>query len=99
MGARDFGRDIEPQSQALLAVLTGHPIERLKQPAHRYSRDRFECDLVAYRAADPALLGDARTAAKSMPVDLQTTSRMRGTAAMPCTAAMSALGSVVMIGA
>src|ERR1700681_3467573 len=36
------------------------------------------------------------TAAKPMPVDRHTTSRMRGTAAMRCTAAMSALRSVAM---
>ena len=36
------------------------------------------------------------TAAKPMPVVRQTTSRMRGTAAMPCTAAISALRSVAM---
>jgi hypothetical protein len=38
------------------------------------------------------------TAAKPMPVDRHTTSRMRGTAAIPCTAAMSALRSVFMMG-
>jgi hypothetical protein len=53
-----------------------------------------ERDLVAHRAADPALFGDA----KPRPVDRHTTSRIRGTAAIPCTAAMSALRSVVIIG-
>jgi hypothetical protein len=36
------------------------------------------------------------TAAKPIPVDRHTTSRIRGTAAIPCTAAMSALKSVAM---
>jgi hypothetical protein len=41
MGARDFGGDIEPQSQALPGALLGQPIERLKQPVHRLRRDRL----------------------------------------------------------
>jgi hypothetical protein len=36
------------------------------------------------------------TAAKPIPVERHTTSRMRGTAATPCTAAMSALSPVSM---
>src|SRR5258705_5590196 len=37
------------------------------------------------------------TAAKPMPVERHTTSRIRGTAAMPCTAAMSAPRSLAMV--
>jgi len=57
-----------------------------------------ELDLVAHRAANHRCSVTRATAAKPMPVDRHTTSRMRGTAAIPCTAAMSALRSVFMMG-
>src|SRR6267154_6752704 len=40
MGTRDFGGDVEPQSQALPGVARGNAVERLKQPVHCFGRDR-----------------------------------------------------------